>query len=772
MKKTQLRVTLFFALFSSLGWLFGLQPADAETIEIQTDNAQFVVNTDTLAISGAVDGNEAVAIAKPTIFQGETRALSHTPSKAAWTLTTPESVFSLRATAKEKALLLTVTSDRPTTIQWPQGSESPATAYALPILGEGRYIPAEDHEWIRFLSTTYSSGPVTQIMSLPFWTVIYPEASLTWIVETPFGAKLDLHDADGRLAVGLAQTFSPLDYQSEYRVRLVFDAADPVVGAGLYREHLQATHQFRSLDEKIADRPTVARLAGAPHIYLWEKGPLKPSDINAWRRLARNFGIQRQDPDSLSARLWRAMPVEVHADIETAITEAQGKQGFVSAYSRQVLTRALNAALPIALPPNPASPLPGGHDPQAQRIWITTIREALASEFPDSFSPPDRWGGGLSLAIVKALTEADIETAWLGVENWLDAIWHPEAVAAAKDAGYLVGTYDSYASAHPTDQEGSWQTAQMGDDIAEHAGYQRRDGSRVEGFRGKGVYINPVAIEAYAQARITAVAQAAGLNSYFLDVDATGSLLNEDYTEGRQTLKSEVAAALQRRLAFAAAALDLVIGSESSIAMFAQDVDFSHGITTPYFAWMDPRMRRDESSEYYVGSYWPPETPRIFFEPTPIPLALQRVIYAPEFRLPLYQIALHDSIVTTHHWEFSSLKIDGEQARTELLQLLYMVPPLYHLSYATLERDLPTIAHYLETFAPLHARLFNQQMTAFEYLSSDRLIQMTRFADGTTITANFDTRARTLADDSELAPLSVRITDVEGSQQYFGKSRL
>lgn len=143
------------------------------------------------------------------------------------------------------------------------------------------------------------------------------------------------------------------------------------------------------------------------------------------------------------------------------------------------------------------------------------------------------------------------------------------------------------------------------------------------------------------------------------------------------------------------------------------------------------------------------------------------MIYAPEFKLPLYQIALHDSIVTTHHWEFGTLKIAGERPRTELLQLLYMIPPLYHLNHAILERDLPIIENYLETFDPLHTQLFNQQMTSFDYLSGDRLLQMTQFGDGTTITANFDTQSRMLADNSELAPLSVKVIGVDGDSQHI-----
>lgn len=244
MKKTRLRVTICGASLSLVALLLGFRAADAETIEIRTDNARFAINTDTLAISGSRDSDESVEIGKPAVLQGKTTAFSRIEDGATWTLTTDEAVFSLAALADGDDLILEVKADRPTAIAWPRSVPGASVeAYALPILGEGRYIPAADDEWTQFLAEQFASGPLIETLSLPFWTVLYPDASLTWTVETPFGAELELDDVDGRLSVGLMQEFSPLDYQSEYRIRLTFDEADPVAGARLYREHLKATHQ-------------------------------------------------------------------------------------------------------------------------------------------------------------------------------------------------------------------------------------------------------------------------------------------------------------------------------------------------------------------------------------------------------------------------------------------------------------------------------------------------------------------------------------------------
>ena len=78
----------------------------------------------------------------------------------------------------------------------------------------------------------------------------------------------------------------------------------------------------------------------------------------------------------------------------------------------------------------------------------------------------------------------------------------------------------------------------------------------------------------------------------------------------------------------------------------------------------------------------------------------------------------------------------------ELTQLLYNVPPLYHLSAATLAQRLPLMASQDAFFRPLHERLAAQALTGFQWLSEDRQVQQTSFEDGTRLLANFDPAPR------------------------------
>lgn len=709
--------------------------AEQTYVVIETTTGFLEIDVETLALRGAPKGFGFERIASAAFNPGTMQVYPVPDEDNTWMICREIACYTIEAKADRDAVVIRIEMSGADLLNWPvSAAPELVAAYAIPLFGEGKYVPADDPEWLSFFVESADRHHM-EALSLPIWSEMRGDWSLTWIIDPPYNTDLLFSDADGRLQVGMLHEPSTLAPDAAYEVRLVFGDTNPVSGAQAFRSHLQDTDRFRSLTEKAVINPDTNRLAGAPHIYLWERGPLKVPDVSAWRRVVRRFDGRRDEFGTLSAQMWDKFAPETRADLEVAFADAQGDNGYVSAFSRTTFIRAVNAALPEVVELLPHTPLPGGHDPLAQRAWLTTVRTALLSEFPESLNAPETWGGGVSTGIVDALVGAGIEHAWLGAEGWRDILWHPEAAAAARDAGFLLTTYDSYGSAHPTDLENTWPTAQMGDDIYRNAAFLDAAGERVTGFAGRGVYANPALIEDYAFDRISTIAEAAQLEAYFLDVDATGD--NEaDYSTANPTSREQVDAALIRRIRHSLDTLNLVTGSEGGVYRFAEHLHYAHGMMTVPFKWTNPDMK-DNTSKFFVGGYWPPEAPAIFFDAVPLPDAQQRLFFDPRFRLPLYQIALHDSIVTTHHWEYPSTKFIGERARTELLQMLYMVPPLYHLSAQTLDRDLPGIERYIAIFAPLHDVLFNQQMVSFAFLSDDRLVQETVFGDGTRLTANF-----------------------------------
>lgn len=724
--------------------------AENKQISLSASFGEFLVDPATLAVSLRLTNTGDIPIAASAFVITKVSDLTD----RRWHILSGSDRFTVTAEIDNDALRLSIRSDRPTTLAWPQTADPRVVdAYAMPF-GEGSYIPADDPAWLDWLVRRYEPDNINGLLSMPFWTEMRGDRSITWIVETPFNTRFGITQAASRPLPALSHDFTRLAPDAAYTIRIAVGPNDPLAGARAYRAWLKATGNVVPLTEKISTLPNTAKLGGASHIYLWGPGPLKARDVLQWRAFIRLFQQRKEDQNHLAGRLWHSFDTEARTAFNAAFKNAAGASGYVEKWTRAELIRIVNKGLHQAVLNTAVDPLPGGHDPAADAAWAQSVRIALMEAFGPMLAPPQQWGGGLSGDTVAALKKAGIVRAWLGADDWRDALWHPEAVAAAKAAGFLVGVYDSYGSAHPSDLADTWATAQMGDTLAA-AGYRDKNGKLVTGFANRGVYVSARATESYAQQRIAAVANAARLNSYFLDVDGAGPEF-DDYTPGRETSQQQDADARHRRLAFPVKSLRLVTGSEGGLSMYAPQLAFAHGMTTQPFAWMDPDMK-NKSSPYYRGNYWPPETPSLYFNPVPLKPEIARVVMSPEFRLPLYEIALHDSIVTTHHWEYGSLKFSTERNATALQQLLYMVPPLYHLNDAVLDRDLPLIAAYDKVFRPLHARLFTQPMTDFQVLSPDRRLQRSTFGDGTTITVNFDRQPRTLRNGTLLPAQSACI---------------
>ena len=127
----------------------------------------------------------------------------------------------------------------------------------------------------------------------------------------------------------------------------------------------------------------------------------------------------------------------------------------------------------------------------------------------------------------------------------------------------------------------------------------------------------------------------------------------------------------------------------------------------------------------------------MFFKSVPLKPYYQKIFFDPRYRVPLYETVFHDSVIATHHWSAATFKFSDQIQTTELLEQLYNVPPLYHLNLAEFKKRRDRIVAHDKFFAPLHRDLAEQAMTDFAFLTPDRTIQRTTFANGTEIIANF-----------------------------------
>jgi hypothetical protein len=209
-------------------------------------------------------------------------------------------------------------------------------------------------------------------------------------------------------------------------------------------------------------------------------------------------------------------------------------------------------------------------------------------------------------------------------------------------------------------------------------------------------------------------------------------------------------------------------------ATTSRGIAFAHGMQVPVLGWGDPDLQKNQKSPYYLGRWFPADQPETFFKKVPLKQPYRDLYYAPEYRLPLYQAVFHGSIVTTNHWLYDNLKFGNAYADNLLAQWLYNVPPLFHLSAASVKVRLPQLQCADRAFRPLHQQLATQALTGFAWLNAERTLQQTRFADGSRLTANFGSTpasngGQTLPPQSLLAELAgqaprlLRVADCAGN---------
>jgi hypothetical protein len=146
-----------------------------------------------------------------------------------------------------------------------------------------------------------------------------------------------------------------------------------------------------------------------------------------------------------------------------------------------------------------------------------------------------------------------------------------------------------------------------------------------------------------------------------------------------------------------------------------------------------------KDSKYYLGNYYPPSGPERFFKPVPLPDKYYHLFIDPRYRLPLYQAAYHDSVITTPHWESASRKFTTTRNVQAMLEILYQAAPLYHLNFATTDAELGQILRHARLFEKSHEYSYQYTATGFQFLDADRLVQRIRHGE-MSMNANFSTK--------------------------------
>ena len=625
-------------------------------------------------------------------------------------------------------------------LTWPLIEDSQTLrAYILPFF-EGSYVPKDDVKWRDFLS---KRGPIntTAGLSMPFWGLDLGDRTLTYILTNPFNNQIHFSEtSSSALGMKVSHAFTPNWKRKTYGLRISFGAASPVDPAKQYRQYFMKNTEYVSFAEKIKKTPEAEKLLGAAHVYLWGGKLLSEYDVTDWKA----FATRLSSDSAVAKQVWRRLNAEAQ-EIVRDITQSD----YSANYSRRAVSRAIseqlekpafyNAFAWVEIPLVPETEQLVSRDVSTQSLPEIYRRNCLLfyAAFSDTLRHPDEWGDGLSVKLMERFAESGLDRLWLGVDSWQDGFRHPTAVAKARELGYLIGPYDSYHSIHHPNEKDTWETAQFDLSLYETGAIVNADGTRNRGFKKKGYHLSPLVAKPYVENRVNGIVgqMPTDFNTWFIDCDAYGELF-DDYSVSHPATQLDDMNARLDRIAWIRDTHNMVVGSEGGSAYSASTIHFAHGMTVPVIGWGDPDMK-SKTSPYYVGGYWPPEGPAIHIKQVPLKPNYLYHYYDPRFRLPLYQIVFHDSVIATHHWGSGSLKFENAIETLALLELLYNVPPLYHLNMAEFSKHEAWIKRHYAFFSPLHRHIGGQTMTDFEWLSDDKQVQRTEFGDTVELFANF-----------------------------------
>lgn len=87
------------------------------------------------------------------------------------------------------------------------------------------------------------------------------------------------------------------------------------------------------------------------------------------------------------------------------------------------------------------------------------------------------------------------------------------------------------------------------------------------------------------------------------------------------------------------------------------------------------------------------------------------------------------------------MKIKDEVGNRMLSELLYNVPPLYHIDKDVWKTNKDMIVSYVNIWSAFHQKAVTKPMTDFKILSEDRSVQCTKFGEDMKVIVNFSNKS-------------------------------
>jgi hypothetical protein len=347
-----------------------------------------------------------------------------------------------------------------------------------------------------------------------------------------------------------------------------------------------------------------------------------------------------------------------------------------------------------------------------------------------------------AVGIVKELQSAGIERIlWSNAQS-------PENLRALNDLGVLTSRYDIYQDVmDPANfpqlnwRHGDWVTDAWPADIIRKANGDWLRGWGVQGKHDEwfycGVLCDKRALD-YAARRIPAELATHPYRCRFIDT-TTAAPWQECYNTNHPMTRTESKEWKMKLLGYVSQNSKLVTGSETG-----------HDAAVPFLHYFEGMMS--------LGPYRVPDAGRDMARIwTNVPERVVKFQLGHPYRLPLWELVYHECVVAQWYWGDYNNKLPMLWDKRDLFNLLYATPPMFMFDRALWQENKARFVQSYRNICPLVRRVGYSEMTDHRFLTPDRSVQQTTFANGATVTVNFGSAAFHFPDGTLLEPMGFRV---------------
>jgi len=326
----------------------------------------------------------------------------------------------------------------------------------------------------------------------------------------------------------------------------------------------------------------------------------------------------------------------------------------------------------------------------------------------------------------------------------------PDDIQTMNNLGsVLTGKYDIYQDVMDPKNfskviynSDEWVTDAFPDDIV-----RTKDGSLlhawpVERKDNPQKYIDCVALcdmtaPSYARKRISQDLSNSPYAARFLDT-TTASNLRECYDKRHPMTRSQSKQARITLLNIVSNEHHLVCGSETGADYAVPVCDYFEGMMS-----LGPYRIKDagRNCEQIVAD---------------VPPQITTYQLGEAYRLPLWELVYHDCTVAMWYWGDYNNKMPAVWDKRDLFNTLYGVPPMFYMSKKYFEANKARFVQSYNASKDVTYSTFDTEMINHQYLTNDREVQKTEFANGVQVIVNFS-NANFIWNGILIAPKSSRI---------------